>query len=372
MNESIRVCITDDSPFICNMLTKYLESESDIEVVGRAYSGKATIDMVNELSPDVLTLDLEMADMNGLSVLEKIMCDRPTPVIVISGVSREARRITHHALNNGAVDYVLKYAPGQVTVPDELRKTIIQKVRVASKVKVVRLAKHSQLKIEVPEVDPFRSIAHSSSVQPNSLDSQLVSSTNSANTVVVVGASTGGPLALTELLGNLPEGFSETIIVVQHISNNFSSILAHELSRHTQLNVKVAEQGELVEASTVYVAPGDYHIEIDASCCFSLSQEQRVKGHRPSIDLAMMSVSERFGQRTVGLLLTGMGDDGSEGLTAVRSHGGMTLAQDPSSCVVSSMPKNAINRGVVDHIAVPGHMAVILCNELNARRRSVS
>jgi two-component system chemotaxis response regulator CheB len=178
--------------------------------------------------------------------------------------------------------------------------------------------------------------------------------------VVVIGASTGGPVALRELLSNLPADFSAAIIVIQHMPASFTEVLAAQLDRQVPLMVKEAETGDLLQPGLVLVAPGDYHLLLQPNAQVELSQGPAIEGHRPSIDVTMQSVAQIYGARTRGIVLTGMGDDGSQGLISIRSKGGKTFCQDAASCVVNGMPQRAIEKGVVDHVAPPAEIAHLL------------
>ncbi len=348
----IRVLVVDDSPFVCRLLTSHLHSSPEFEVVGTALNGVRAVDLVAELEPDVVTMDLEMPEMDGLEALQRIMYDHPTPVVMISGVSRKAANITLQALEAGAVDFVLKYTPGVDTNADALRLEILSKVRAAAKIKVVRSLRpyrsgmpRKRVKIKAKKVE---------TVRPERLIPYLPGG------VVVIGASTGGPVAVRELLAELPANFRAAIIVVQHIPASFTPVLAAQLNRRIDLAVKEAEAGDKLKAGQVIIAPGDFHLLIRPDSSVQLSQGPKIKGHRPSIDVTMQSVAQVYGARTRGVVLTGMGDDGSLGLVAIHAKGGKTFAQDADSCVVNGMPQRARDRGVVDFVADPPTIAEML------------
>jgi two-component system chemotaxis response regulator CheB len=358
MNTPIRVVVVDDSPFVCHLLTSYLQASPDIRVVGTALNGARAIRMVQELKPDVVTLDLEMPQVNGLEAVEQIMDRAPTPIILISGTSRQAAALTLLAIELGAVDFILKYTPGVDTDPEALRREIIAKVRAASQTRVFRLRAAEETDLPVASLPPRPALAAQDRLPP------LL-----PGGVVVIGASTGGPLALRQLLGCLRPDFPASVIVVQHMPETFTGVLAEQLNRQTPLRVKEAENNELLQAATVYVAPGGFHLLLRPDSRIELNQGPEIAGHRPSIDVAMQSVAQVYGPRTTGVVLTGMGDDGAMGLVAIRAKGGLTFAQDPASCVVSGMPQRAVDRHVVDHVAEPEAIAQMLARPRDGRVR---
>jgi two-component system chemotaxis response regulator CheB len=354
---AIRVLVVDDSPFVCRLLTSHLQSSPDFEVVGTALNGLRAIELAAELKPDVVTLDLEMPQMDGLAALQQIMVSQPTPVVMISGVSRKAAQITLQALESGAVDFILKYTPGVDTEPEALRKEILSKVRSASKIKVVRSLRPFQIGEKRPlPVGLGRSTREQIELRP-ALEQTLPYLPGG---VVVIGASTGGPVAVRELLSRIPAHFPAAIIVVQHIPASFTPVLAAQLERSVPLKVKEARPGDKLIPGQVLIAPGDYHLLIGPDSRVILNQGPKIKGHRPSVDVTMQAVAQVYGARTSGVVLTGMGDDGSLGLLAIHAKGGKTYVQDEATCVVNGMPQRAIEKGVVDYVAPPPQIAEML------------
>jgi len=381
MTKPIRVVVADDSPFVCRLLTSYLQSSSDFQVVGTALNGSRAVELVKELHPDTVTLDLEMPEMNGLEALEHIMYDCPTPVVLVSGVSRRAAAITLQALDMGAVDFILKYTPGVDTDPAALRQEIIAKVRAASQIKVIRsLRPRRQDRETVPALRQAAVVSlsnHQDTAPPPAYPSEGTGQVSIPadvgertqrrdispflpGGVVVIGASTGGPVALRELLSNLPADFTAAIIVVQHMPATFTGVLAAQLNRQVPLTVKEAETGDRLQPGLVLIAPGGYHLLLRPDSRVELNQGPEIGGHRPSVDVTMQSVAQFYGARAKGVVLTGMGNDGSLGLVSIRSKGGKTFAQDAASCVVNGMPQRAIEKGVVDHVAPPAQIAQLL------------
>ncbi len=397
MTEPLRVVVADDSPFIRRLLTSYLQSDPGVLVVGAAGDGARAVEMVRNLRPDAVTLDVEMPGKNGVQALEEIMSDCPTPTIMLSGVSRASAEVTLQALNAGAVDFILKYTPGVDTNPDALRREIIAKVRAAAKVKVIRSLKSrktingngsgsgSAVVSGVAHPPASAVPARNGSAIDNlrrgvALDPPLSGESPPAapghtpsaapappapaqgwpDKVVVIGASTGGPTAVRELLKALPSKFPAPIVVVQHMPASFTTVLAAQLDRTVGLPVKEAQAGDMLLPGHVLIAPGDHHLLIGQNGRVELSQGPKIGGYRPSINVAMQSIAQVLGRRVIGVVLTGMGDDGAEGLAFIRAKGGRTLAQDADTCVVNGMPQAAVDKGVVDLIGPPTRLASAL------------
>ena len=338
----IRVVVADDSPFICRLLKQYLESDPFVKVIKTVLNGKQAMDAVGKLKPDVVTMDLDMPVLSGLDALEQIMVKRPTAVVLISGVGRQAARMTSRGLSMGAVDFILKYTPGVTIPPDSLRREIIAKVKAAARIKVIRtipsmdtrfaeMKRPKRPKAPEPEPDILRDISH----------------------LVVVGASTGGPLALKDLLSSLKEDFPFPLLIVQHMPEGFTATMAAQFDRLFSFPVREAAQDEPLSPGTVLVAPGDRHLLISPEGNIQISRGSAINGHRPSIDVAMQSAAQAFGRYTTGVLLSGMGTDGTQGLLAIRHNGGATLAQSKETCVINTMPESAVRKGIVQQVGSP-------------------
>ena len=352
-SSQIRVVVADDSPFIRGLVASYLASDAGFAVVGQAANGIDAIDAVHRLQPDVVTLDLEMPEMDGLEALRIIMETHPTPVVAISGVSGKAATRTLQALDVGAVDFVLKFSPGVVVDPETLAREILGKVRLAAGIQVVRLLDRVK-----------ETVARKTGAAPQ------VAAKGYAGLLpglVVIGASTGGPMALRELLGELPAGFRAPVVVVQHIPAFFTSVLAAQLNRYCPLPVREAEEGDILTPGMVYVAPGGYHFLLQTGLRIDLQKgKERPGEHCPSIDAAMESAARLLGARTAGVLLSGMGVDGAAGLLSIRRAGGRTFAQNEETSVVFGMPKRAIELGAAMTVSSPAGIGVTLAREFGA------
>lgn len=366
---STRVVIADDSPFVCRLLASYLRA-AGLEVVATAGNGRSAVALARQHRPDVLTLDLEMPGLDGLAALEILMREAPTPVVVVSGVSGRAASRTLEALEAGAVDFVLKYEPGAGTNPESLRREVVAKVEAAAKIRVIRsLPQKSAARERPPELSPpapgqGRVVEFPEPAARESLIDRLL-----PGGLVVIGASTGGPLALRQLLSTLPADFPAAVVIVQHMPAAFTGVLAAQLHRQIRLPTAEARDGARLEAGHVLVAPGGKHLLLTTDARVHLTDGPEIHGHCPSIDVTMQSAAGRFGARAVGVQLTGMGSDGAQGILAIHLKGGRTFAQDAASAVVPGMPERAIETGAVDAVAPPAELGRLLELELGARRR---
>ena len=353
MSRKTRVLVVDDSPFVCRLLTSYLHSAPDFEVVGTAFDGREALAKAKALRPDALTLDLEMPGTDGLEALALIMRECPTPVVAVSGASGRAAARTLQALDLGAVDFVLKYAVGSNIHPAELCREVLAKVRAASRIRVVRSLCARPV-----------SSAGAAGAAPRQ---HRTPNPEAPAGLVVIGASTGGPLALRELLSRLPANIGAGIVVVQHMPRHFTAVLAAQLDRYCRVRVMEAENAWRVEPGKVLVAPGGYHLLLRPGFRVEVRAGNPADSYCPSIDAAMESAARIYGPGAVGVLLTGMGDDGARGLQAIHEKGGTTFVQDSESCVVSGMPERARERAAVDGIAPPAEIALLLIKEMERR-----
>ena len=344
----IRVAIADDSPFTCHLLASYIEAGGDCRVVGMAHDARATLDLIRGESPDVLTLDLQMPGGDGLELLKELTGEPSTAVVVISGVTRLAAATTLRALELGAVDFVLKYTPGAPVSRASLRREIVSKVKIAA-------ASRTGLR---PLPSPAAAVMTPAAVAQRA--PAKIAPRKDGTGVVVLGASTGGPRAISDVIAHLPLEFSTPCVVVQHLPATFTQPFAVQLSRHTPLRVEVAESGARLEQGLILVAPGSMHLTIRADGRTHLQPPAPKDVYRPSINMAMTSAADAFGPGAIGVVLTGSGDDGSDGLKRIRGAGGEGYVQDPSSCIVASMAERAIESAGADHVAPPERIGQLL------------
>ncbi len=327
---SVRVLVVDDSALMRKLIPQMLASDESIEVVGTAMDGTFCLKKIDELKPNVVTLDLEMPGMNGIDTLKEIMRRQPVPVIVVSSHSTEGATVTMKALGLGAFDFVTKPKDASAHMT-ETAKELIAKVKAAAECK---------LKPRMLSGLPAKP--------------EKASASSSAPTkIVAIGVSTGGPQAMEYLLSQLPGDFPGTILVVQHMPDGFTDMFARRLDEVCPLRVKEAQSGDVLQPGRVLICPGSRHLKakrLPLGDIAVLSDEPRVNGHRPSADVLFRSVAEEFKSQAVGVIMTGMGDDGAEGLGTIKKEGGTTIAQSEDSCVVYGMPKAAIERGYATRV----------------------
>jgi two-component system, chemotaxis family, protein-glutamate methylesterase/glutaminase len=329
----IRVLIVDDSAIVRKILSEALRREPDIEIVGTAPDPYVARDKVLALTPDVLTLDIEMPRMDGLTFLERLMRFHPLPVIVISSLAQPSCRIALKALEIGAVDVLGK--PGGPYSVGELRDGLAQKVRAAAVARIRRRRDDAAPAAATPVAPPV----------PVGLPSR-------PDTVLAIGASTGGTEAIAAVMARLPASTPGTLIV-QHIPAEFSRAFAGRLNEACAMEVREAKDGDELRPGLALVAPGDLHMTLRRAggrLFVSVKTGPRVCYQRPSVDVLFHSVAETVGPRAVGVLLTGMGSDGAHGLLKMRHAGARTIGQDEASCVVFGMPREAIALGAVEQV----------------------
>lgn len=339
-DKRVRVLVVDDSALMRKLIPQMLATDESIDVVGTAMDGTFCLKKIEELRPSVVTLDLEMPGMNGIDTLKEIMRHRPVPVIVFSSHSMEGASVTLKALGLGAFDFVYKPKDAAAHMAETARE-------LTSKVKA---AAESKLK---PTVLPV--------LRPK-MEKKPVSAALPTK-IVAIGISTGGPQALEYMLPQLPGDFPGSILVVQHMPENFTGMFAKRLDELSHLRVKEAQSGDFIQAGRVLICPGSRHLRVrrlPLGDVAVLSDDARVNGHRPSADVLLRSVAEEFRTQAVGVLMTGMGDDGAEGLNAVKNAGGLTIAQSEDSCVVYGMPKAAVERGYAQRVVALNLLATTL------------
>ncbi|NLI76780.1 MAG: chemotaxis response regulator protein-glutamate methylesterase [Candidatus Riflebacteria bacterium] len=340
----IRVFIVDDSAFMRTAIERMLKEDPLIEIIGSAANGKEAIEKLGRLKPDVVTMDIEMPVMDGLHALKEIMRTNPMPVIMVSSLTQEGAKVTLDALDLGAVDYVGKPGSSLTLNILGLKNDLLAKIHAAAD----SIPKVPRLRM-VPAATPRRPAAN--------LDQQT-----HLDWVVVVGASTGGPPAIQQILATLPATLPAPIIIAQHMPRSFTNAFAQRLNLLCNLRVKEAVDGETLQRSIAYICPGDQQTRFmrrpDNTFYFSIvSNEVEKERFAPSIDRVFFSAAENFGRKTLGVILTGMGEDGVRGLKNIKVIGGLTIAQDRLTSVVYGMPRAALEQGAVTRILALGDIA---------------
>lgn len=373
----IKVLIVDDSAIVRKLLAEALAGESDIEVVGTAPDPYVARDKILSLRPDVLTLDIEMPRMDGLTFLKKLMQHQPMPVVVISSIAQSGCQAAMEALRLGAVEVLGK--PGGPYSVGELRVDLAAKIRAAAAVRMKRpLAKPEdrpsveksggrELDKPAPAMRPPDVPAASEGGRP------LLSASGADGSVVIaIGASTGGTEAIQEVLTRLPKD-TPGIAITQHIPPVFSRAFAQRLNEICAMEVKEAQDGDTLMRGRVLIAPGNFHMVLRKSpgsgVRVTIQDGPRVCYQRPSADVMLSSVAEVAGSRAVGVILTGMGSDGAKGLLRMKEAGARTIAQDEASSVVFGMPREAIRLGAAEHVTSLSNMAAAILSQVNRASR---
>lgn len=350
MTHKIKVLVVDDSLFMRRMITDILQGEADFEVVGTARNGQEALEMTRQLQPDVITLDVEMPVMDGVTTLERLMQENPVPVVMVSSLTREGAEVTLRCLELGAIDFVTKPS-GSISMDlYKVASQIVEKVRVAARVPTTRLRGLAR-----PITSP-RTVSLAPVVSPLSRVAQEV--------LVVVGCSTGGPKALSTLISLLPHDFQAPMLIVQHMPEGFTRSLAERLNRLNSIAVREAEEGDRLEPGFALLAPGGHHMKLGDRQTLHLSQDPPVHGVRPSVDVTLLSVAQHYQGKVVVAILTGMGSDGAMGARTLRTKGARVLVEDESTCVVFGMPRATLQTGGADRVVPIEQMAHAITEEV--------
>jgi two-component system chemotaxis response regulator CheB len=351
---TIKVLVVDDSALVRKLLSVMLDRAAGIQVVGTANDPYAAREKIKRLKPDVITLDIEMPRMDGLTFLENLMRLRPMPVVMVSSLTQQGADVTLRALELGAVDFVAKPRGDIAGTLEDYQSELIAKVRAAAAARVVpHLAPRSARTVDE---------RHSTSAVLPALKVQAMLRTSER--IVAVGASTGGTEAIRELLSEMPPD-APAIVISQHIPAAFSKSFAERMNRCSAMAVCEAQNGQQILPGHAYIAPGDRHLLVErdgARYLCRLSDGAHVNRHRPSVDVMFRSVAQHVGPNAVGVLLTGMGDDGARGLKEMMDRGAGTIAQDEASSVVWGMPGTAVRLGAAMHVLPLQHIAVQVLN----------
>jgi two-component system chemotaxis response regulator CheB len=343
MSKKIRVLVVDDSALMRKLIPQVLQRDPSIEVVGTAMDGAIGLKKIDELHPHVVTLDIDMPRMDGIEMLRQITRKHRVPVIVVSAQTDASASITLRALAFGAFDFVTKPQDAGLGRLDQIATELAQKIKGAA------ASGPPKMIITVPTI--------------KSKTPRRTTMPSGPSVIVAIGISTGGPNALQYVFSQMPENFPGCIVVVQHMPEGFTQMFAKRLDESSALEVKEAQSGDLLLAGRVLICPGDRHIKVrkmEHGKIAILVDQPRVNGHRPSADVLFSSVAQEFGSNAVGVLMTGMGEDGAAGLGALQAAGAITAAQSPDTCVVDSMPRSAIERGFVSKIVTLPNMASFL------------
>ena len=375
IDKRIRVLIVDDSAFMRKVLQSIISADPQLEVIGEARDGRDAVAKSEELKPDVITMDINMPHVDGLQATELIMSSNPRPIVIVSSESRDGADITLKALELGAIDFVAKPSSGIDLDMNSVREELGRKLRMASKVRVVRTAVRSKLQHDIaasaPRTEPAAQAAAAananSNFTPNSaaafnykpsvpasamvVPAPVVTKASGGRyPIVVIASSTGGPATLMKFVPMFSRDFPGTVLIAQHMPGTFTGQFSQQLAEISKIKVKEAEHGEMANPGIVYICPGSHHLRITGAGRIALDDGPRISGYRPCADVAMETAAAYGGPMTIGVVLTGMGNDGTRGGGAVKNAGGWVIAQDEATCVIFGMPSEAIKAGVVDQV----------------------
>jgi two-component system, chemotaxis family, protein-glutamate methylesterase/glutaminase len=347
-----RVLVVDDSAFMRKAISLMLESDPDIEVVGMASNGEDGIEMTQKLKPDVITLDIEMPRMDGLTALRRIMKEIPTPVMMISSLTTEGAEATLEALSLGAVDFIPKQLSFVALDIVKIKEELLAKIKHIAQNKP-RFSKSSAgvIRATAPKTKPAGIV-----IPPGTGAKKSSKIFN----IVAIGTSTGGPPALQAVIPLIPKNFPVPITIVQHMPAAFTKSLADRLDGISNVHVKEAEHGERLQPGVAYIAPGGKHLLVKGrpgNHEVVLSDEPRDTLHRPAVNVMVKSVADIFGGAVLGVIMTGMGSDGLEGIRQVKKNGGTAFAQNMETCVVYGMPRAIVDNGLADKVIPIDNMA---------------
>lgn len=366
MNEKpIRVMIVEDSAYMRYVITELLESDPGITVVEKARDGIDALEKLRQELPDVITLDIQMPRMDGLRFLEELKKDYRIPVIMFSSLTFEGAEDTIRALELGAVDFVSKPSGASSLTLDDVRDEMIAKIKAVAHIKSMALSPEAEIISEAEELAPEAraEIRQPVAAAPEAVKQKIPKREIIADKllvlkkVVAIGCSTGGPRALTEIVPLLPAALPACVIIVQHMPAKFTASLAARLDTISEIEVKEASNGDKIRPGVVYIAPGDYHILCGKGDVLYLTQDPPQHGVRPSVNVLMKSIAKMYGKKTVGMILTGMGTDGRDGIVDIKDCGGITISEAEETCVVYGMPRAAAETGKIDHIVPLPRMA---------------
>ncbi|WP_309731507.1 chemotaxis protein CheB [Chamaesiphon sp. OTE_75_metabat_556] len=348
----IKVLIVEDSLIALELLQRILRDSAEVEIVGTARNGREALELIPTANPDVICTDLHMAPIDGFELTKEVMAKFPRPILVISNsVQEDDTRNIFGLLQAGAVDIFPKPMSGDYTEYEQVKQRLLAKIQMLS-----------QVRVKARSLSPTHSLAKPFGTK---IDPSAIAQDPNALKAIAIGASTGGPQAIHKVLTSLPQDFSAPIICAQHIGEGFLAGLINWLKEDAQLNVKIAQIGEIPAPNTVYFAPERAHLEFDAEGKFIYSNFTASTGTCPSIDALFRAVARRYGNASASILLTGMGNDGVIGTEAVAAAGGITIAQSEQSCLVFGMAKLAIATGSVQHVLNVDEIAPFLLTKIS-------
>lgn len=351
----INVLVVDDSAFMRKAISMMLESDPAIKVIGSAKDGEEAIEKVRLLKPDLVTMDIEMPRMDGLTALRQIMLNNPTPVMMVSSVTTTGAQATLEALDLGAVDFIPKQMSYVSLDIVKIKDELLGKIKDIARRKHLLMARfHQKQFAQLGQIQGVRGDSDSLKQVPTAPVRRGPRKHAVPIGIVAIGSSTGGPPALQNILTKLPRNLPAGVVVAQHMPPMFTKSLAERLNSLSQLSVREAMDGDRIEPGLVLIAPGGRHMTVRkraGQTFVSVSDEPATTLYKPCVDVMVNSVAEVYGAHTMGVILTGMGSNGLVGMKNIKSHGGLVIAQNEPTCVVYGMPRSVIEAGLADHVS---------------------
>ena len=343
--KKIRVLVVDDSNFMRKVLENIYNGDEQMQVVGSAKDGREAVAMAESLKPDVISMDINMPHVDGLQATAEIMTTNPKPIVIVSSESKEGAASTLRALELGAIEFVAKPNSAIDLDMQSVKEELLRKVRMAAKVRVVRTA--TRLVSTIQNAGSVKPVSATPATPRPAAGTGL----DQRFPVVVLAASTGGPATVMRVAPNFTRDFPAAVILVQHMPATFTTQYAAQLAEFTEIRVKEAEANESIQPGTLYICPGGQHLRVTPTGRMQLDGASgRINGYLPNIDVTMESVATYAGSLSIAAVLTGMGNDGANGAKAIKTAGGLVLAQDEATCVIFGMPAEAIKVGAVDQV----------------------
>jgi len=343
-NKKFRVLVVDDSAFMRKVLEGIFNADDQLQVVGHAKDGREAISLAESLKPDIITMDINMPHVDGLQATAQIMTTNPRPIVIVSSESKDGAASTLKALELGAIEFVAKPSSGIDLDMQSIKEDLLRKVRMAAKVRVVRTASRLASTLQSMSGTPAPAPVPAKRPAPTVSSDQRFP-------IVVLAASTGGPATVMRLAPGFTRDFPAAVFLVQHMPASFTTQYAAQLAEFTSIRVKEAEANESVQPGTLYICPGGQHLRVAATGRIQLDGTSgRINGYLPNMDMTLESVAAFAGPMSIAAILTGMGNDGAVGAKAVKSAGGLVLAQDEATSVIFGMPAEAIKVGAVDQV----------------------
>ncbi|MBU3111749.1 protein-glutamate methylesterase/protein-glutamine glutaminase [Clostridium lacusfryxellense] len=342
----IKVLVVDDSALMRKIISDMINADAEMEVIDTARNGEELLLKIARMTPDVITLDIEMPKMNGIQTLKELKrLKRNIPVIMLSSVSKLGTESTMDCLECGAFDFIAKPSGAISLDIDTVKDELVQKIKIAF------------MKSEVKTtIIPQKRFTPSREIANRSTSRVLIASEHNVE-AVVIGASTGGPKALYEVITALPSDIGVPVLVVQHMPVGFTKAFADRLNLNSKIKVTEAQDGEKIQKNVVYIAPGGYHMEVGKDKRIKLNTEPTIWGVRPAVDKLFISATKVYGSKLLSVILTGMGRDGAQGTSDIKDNGGTTISEHQSTCIIYGMPKAAFETGKVDEVVPLGNVA---------------